>query len=130
ETRILTELEPLDLQMMLGDADAGPAGRIARARVLTDLVQHALVEHGILAGHAALELAAPPDRHVHEGVKVHRLTVIPPVASAVGAGPRTPRSRPGMRRSTPETRADSCRRRRRSSRRPTRRRPSRCRCRP
>jgi hypothetical protein len=48
EARILTELEPLDLQVMLGDADARPAGRIARARILTDLVQHALVEHGSL----------------------------------------------------------------------------------
>jgi len=56
---------------MLGDADARPARLVARARVLADLVQHPLVEHGILAGHAALQLAAPSDRHVHEGVEVH-----------------------------------------------------------
>src|SRR5262249_60935522 len=99
----------LDLQMVLGDADARPARRIASARVLADLVQHPLVEHRVLAGHAALELAAPPDRDVHERVEVHRLTLIPPAASAAGAAPRTPRSRSGRRRSTPRTRADSCR---------------------
>ena len=72
EPRILTELEPFDLQVMLGDADALPARRIARARVLADLVQHALVEHRVLAGHPALQLAPPADRHVHERVEVHR----------------------------------------------------------
>src|SRR6267142_3292334 len=128
QPRVLPELEPLDLQVMLRNADPRPARRIARARVLADLVQHPLVEHGVLAGHAALELAAPPDRHVHERVKVHRLTVIPPAASAADAAPRTPRSRPGRRRSRPGTRSDSCRRRRRSIRPPTRRRPIRSRC--
>jgi len=65
EPGVLAELEAFDLEVMLGDADARPAGRVARARVLGDLVQHALVEHGIFAGHAALQLAAAPDRHVH-----------------------------------------------------------------
>ena len=75
EARVLTELESLDLQVVFGDTNARPACRVARARVLADLVQHPLVEHGVLAGHAALQLAAPADRHVHERVEVHRLTL-------------------------------------------------------
>src|SRR6516164_10413741 len=58
--------------MVLGDADARPARRVARARVLGDLVHHALIKDAVLAGHAALELAPPSDRHVHERVEVHR----------------------------------------------------------
>ena len=69
---ILAELEALDLEVVLGDADAGPAARVADARVLGDLVEHPLVEDGVLAGHAALELVAAADRHVHERVEVHQ----------------------------------------------------------
>ncbi len=71
QPRVLAELEALDLQVMLGDPDAGPAAGVTEARVLADLVEHPLVEHGILASHAALELVAAADRHVHEGVEVH-----------------------------------------------------------
>ena len=63
------------VQQMLGHADAGPACLIARGRVFRDLVEHALVKDGILAGHAALELRAASDRHVHEGVEDHRRIV-------------------------------------------------------
>ena len=71
EPGVLPQLEPLDLQVVLGDADARPARGVAGPRVLGDLVEHALVQHGILARHAALQLVAPADGDVHERVEIH-----------------------------------------------------------
>src|SRR5262249_27748263 len=71
---ILAQLEAFHLEAVLGDADARTARLVAGAGVLGDLVEHALVEHGVLAGHAALELVAAADGHVHERVKVHHAT--------------------------------------------------------
>src|SRR5438552_13716895 len=61
QARVLAELETLDLEVMLRDAEAGPAARVAKARVVRDLAEHPLVEHRILARHAALELVPTPD---------------------------------------------------------------------
>ena len=71
EARVLPQLEALDLEMMLRDADARPPGPIARAGVVRDLVQHALVEDRVLPRHAPLQLVAAADRDVHERVEVH-----------------------------------------------------------
>src|SRR5262245_36585396 len=83
EARVLTELEALDLQVVLRNADARPAGLIARARILRDLVQHSLVEHRVLAGHAPLELMPPADGDVHERVEIHGPARLPAAALLV-----------------------------------------------
>src|SRR5262249_40890591 len=83
EPGVLSQLEALDLQVVLWNADARPAGLIARARVLRDLVEHPLIEHRVLAGHAPLQLAPPADRHVHERVKVHGPARLPAPAAGV-----------------------------------------------
>src|SRR5207244_12256441 len=71
EAGVLSELKAFDLQVMLRNADPGEAALVAHARVRGDLVEHPLIEHRILAGHAALELVPSPDRDVHERVEVH-----------------------------------------------------------
>jgi hypothetical protein len=83
EPGVLAELEALDLQVVLRNADPRPAGLIARARVLRDLVEHPLVEHRVLAGHPPLQLVPPADRHVHERVKIHGPARLPAPAAGV-----------------------------------------------
>ena len=95
EPGVLPQLESLDLQMVLGDADAGPARGVARPGVLGDLVEHALVQHGVLARHAALQLVAPADGDVHERVEIHHdppsfLESSPAVADSSRASRSTP----------------------------------------
>ena len=67
----LRDLEALDLQVMLGMAEAEIARVVGEADILGDLVQHALVERGIAPGHAGLELGPPADRAVHEQAEAH-----------------------------------------------------------
>ena len=52
-------------------AEPRVARLVGEARVLGDLVEHALVELGALPGHAGLELRAAADRAVHEQVELH-----------------------------------------------------------
>ena len=87
QPRVLAELEALDLKVMFRNADARPARLVARARVLGDLVEHPLVQHRILAGHAALQLVAPADRDVHERVEIHGPLIYEPRTLHVGIPP-------------------------------------------
>src|SRR5438105_15589897 len=59
---------------------------LQEARVVRDLAEHPLIEHGVLARHAALELVATPDRHVHEGVKVHHASSACALIATVPSG--------------------------------------------
>jgi hypothetical protein len=59
--------------MMLGMAESEVPGVVGEAHVFGDLVKHALVELGLAAGHAGLELRPPADRAVHEEAEAHRL---------------------------------------------------------
>src|SRR5262249_29534742 len=93
EARILTELEALHLQVVLRNADARPAGLVARARILRDLVQHSLVEHRVLAGHASLQLVPPADGDVHERMEIHGVARLPAAALLVKLRVRR---RPGL----------------------------------
>jgi hypothetical protein len=71
QPRIVGNLEAFDLQVMLGMAEAEVARLIGEAHVLGDLVEHALVELGLAASHAGLELGAPAHRAVHERAEAH-----------------------------------------------------------
>jgi uncharacterized protein YgfB (UPF0149 family) len=71
QPRIVRDLEALDLQVMLGMAEAEIAGVVSETDILGDLVQHALVELGIAPGHAGLKLGPTADRAVHEQAEAH-----------------------------------------------------------
>src|SRR5262249_51420823 len=57
--------------MVLWNADPGIAGLVTYTCVLANLIQHALIENGVLASHALLQFTAPANCHIHEGVKFH-----------------------------------------------------------
>ena len=71
QPRIVRDLEALDLQVMLGMAEAEIAGVVSETDILGDLVQHALVELWPTARHACLQLGAPADGAVHEQAEAH-----------------------------------------------------------
>src|SRR5262249_31679960 len=76
EAWILAQFKSFDLQMMFRDADTGIAGLVAQPGIRTNLIEHTLVEDGILAGHALLQLLAPANSDVHEGVKLHSILLV------------------------------------------------------
>ena len=75
EGGLVADLESLDLEMVLGMAEAGVPGFVGEAHVLRDLVEHPAVEPGILAGHARFELRPPADCAIHEEVELHGRTL-------------------------------------------------------
>ena len=72
QARAAGRLHTLDLQVMLGMAEAGKAGLVTQPDVVLEIVQHALVQGRIFPGHAGFQLRAGADRPVGNSVKFHR----------------------------------------------------------
>ena len=72
--RIVRELEALDVEVMLGEAHRIVAQLVAEPDLLGKLLQHALVEIGIHAGHAGLDLGAAADAGQIEQRGFHSLS--------------------------------------------------------
>src|SRR5262244_1975823 len=70
---ILAQFKTFDLQVVFRDADASIAGLVAQPCILSNLIEHTLVEDGIFASHALLQFSAPANSDVHEGVKFHSI---------------------------------------------------------
>src|SRR4030095_6657610 len=76
EAWILAQFKTFDLQVMFWDADTCIAGLVAQPCILSNLIEHTLVEDRIFAGHALLQFPAPANSHVHEGVKLHNILLV------------------------------------------------------
>src|SRR6185312_16485689 len=59
--RIVRELEALDVEVMLGEGNRVVAEFVAELNLLGQLLQHALVEVRVHAGHALLDLGPAGD---------------------------------------------------------------------
>ena len=71
QTGAAGRLHTLDLQVVLGMAEAGKAGLVTQADVILEIVQHALIQGRVFPGHAGLQLRAGADRSVGNCVKFH-----------------------------------------------------------
>jgi hypothetical protein len=65
-------LEPLDVEVVLGEADALVAEVVGQAHDVAHLAERALVQVRILPRHAAAELGRLADGREHEEVEFHR----------------------------------------------------------
>jgi len=71
--RVVGRLETFDLQVVFGVAPARVADVVGETHVVGDLVEHALEQRRILAGHAAFEFRAAADGAIHERIEAkHR----------------------------------------------------------
>ena len=71
EVQVVGDLESLDLQVVLGVAEAVPAVLVGEACDLGDLAEHALVVVVVEPCETGFQLVAPADRAVHEQAELH-----------------------------------------------------------
>ena len=68
------QLEALDVEVVLGEADAVVAQFFGEAGLLDDFMEHPLVEIVPGTGHTLLQFRAAANGGQHEGVKLHQIT--------------------------------------------------------
>ena len=81
--RVVRDLEPFDVEVMLRERDGVIAERIGELRLLLQLGEHPLVQVGPQSGHPLLDLFAGTDGReiedgsLHSAPIVHRVTSVP-----------------------------------------------------
>ena len=92
EHRVVRQLEALDVEVVLGEADRVVAELVGQDRLLPQLGQHPVVEITAQAGHAGLDLRPAADggqieeRHLHD--RPILVDGLRPVDRAEPSGPR------------------------------------------